>query len=62
MANMANIATNLSTSKGRIMDADFAAETANLGTNPGPPASLNGDAVSGKRLQTEHSSFIQLKS
>jgi flagellin len=30
MANMANIVTNLSTSKGRIMDADFAAESANL--------------------------------
>ena len=30
MANMANIVTNLSTAKGRIMDADFAAESANL--------------------------------
>ena len=30
IANMANIATNLSTAKGRIMDADFAAESANL--------------------------------
>ena len=30
MANMQNIATNLSLSKGRIEDADFAAETANL--------------------------------
>ena len=30
MANMANIATNLSTAKGRIMDADFAAESSNL--------------------------------
>ena len=30
MANMANIATNLSAAKGRIMDADFAAESANL--------------------------------
>ena len=30
MANMANIVTNLSSSKGRIMDADFAAESANL--------------------------------
>ena len=30
IANMANIATNLLTAKGRIMDADFAAESANL--------------------------------
>ena len=30
MANMQNIATNLALSKGRIEDADFAAETANL--------------------------------
>ena len=30
IANMANIATNLSTAKGRIMDADFAAESSNL--------------------------------
>ena len=30
MANMANIATNLLTAKGRIMDADFAAESSNL--------------------------------
>ena len=30
MANMQNISTNLSMSKGRIEDADFAAETANL--------------------------------
>ena len=30
MANMANIVTNLSTAKGRIMDADFAAESSNL--------------------------------
>ena len=30
MANMANIVTNLSASKGRIMDADFAAESSNL--------------------------------
>ena len=30
IANMANIATNLTTAKGRIMDADYAAETANL--------------------------------
>ena len=30
MANMANIVTNLSASKGRIMDADYAAESANL--------------------------------
>ena len=30
IANMQNIATNLSQSKGRIEDADFAAETANL--------------------------------
>ena len=30
MANMANIVTNLSAAKGRIMDADYAAESANL--------------------------------
>ena len=30
MANMQNIVTNLSTAKGRIEDADFAAESANL--------------------------------
>ena len=30
MANMANIVTNLSAAKGRIMDADFAAESSNL--------------------------------
>ena len=30
MANMANIVTNLSASKGRIVDADYAAESANL--------------------------------
>ena len=30
IANMANIATNLTTAKGRIMDADYAAESANL--------------------------------
>ena len=30
MANMANIVTNLSTAKGRIVDADYAAESANL--------------------------------
>ena len=30
IANMQNISTNLSMSKGRIEDADFAAETANL--------------------------------
>ena len=30
MANMANVVTNLSTAKGRIMDADYAAESANL--------------------------------
>ena len=30
IANMQNVATNLSMSKGRIEDADFAAETANL--------------------------------
>ena len=30
IANMQNISTNLSPSKGRIEDADFAAETANL--------------------------------
>ena len=30
IANMANIATNLLTAKGRIMDADFAAESSNL--------------------------------
>ena len=30
IANMQNIATNLATSKGRIEDADFAAETTNL--------------------------------
>ena len=30
IANMQNIATNLSQAKGRIEDADFAAETSNL--------------------------------
>ena len=30
MANMANIVTNLSAAKGRIVDADYAAESANL--------------------------------
>ena len=30
IANMANVVTNLSTAKGRIMDADYAAESANL--------------------------------
>ena len=30
IANMQNIATNLSTAKGRIEDADFAAESSNL--------------------------------
>jgi flagellin len=30
MANMGNIVTNLSAAKGRIMDADYAAESANL--------------------------------
>jgi len=30
MANMANVATNLSAAKGRIEDADYAAESANL--------------------------------
>ena len=30
IANMQNVATNLSTAKGRIEDADFAAETSNL--------------------------------
>ena len=30
IANMQNVATNLATSKGRIEDADFAAETTNL--------------------------------
>ena len=30
MANMANIVTNLSAAKGRIKDADFAAESSNL--------------------------------
>jgi len=30
MANMANVVTNLSAAKGRIMDADYAAESANL--------------------------------
>ena len=30
MANMQNISTNLALAKGRIEDADFAAETANL--------------------------------
>ena len=30
MANMQNVATNLAVAKGRIMDADFAAESSNL--------------------------------
>ena len=30
ISNLQNTATNLATSKGRIMDADFAAESANL--------------------------------
>ena len=30
IANMQNVATNLSMAKGRIEDADFAAETSNL--------------------------------
>ena len=30
IANMQNVATNLSTAKGRVEDADFAAETSNL--------------------------------
>ena len=30
MANMGNIVTNLSAAKGRIMDADYAGESANL--------------------------------
>ena len=59
MANMANIVTNLSTAKGRIMDADYAAESAKFGTNSGSTAGLNGDAGPlCKRLQTEHSRFI----
>ena len=30
MANLQNVATNLAVAKGRIMDADFAAESSNL--------------------------------
>jgi flagellin len=30
IANLQNVVTNLSQAKGRIVDADFAAETANL--------------------------------
>ena len=60
IANMANIVTNTVAAKGRIMDADFAAESANLArTQVLQQASWR--CCSSKRVQTEYSRFIQLK-
>ena len=61
IANMQNVATNLSMAKGRIEDADFAAETSNLFEGPSLTASKHGDVSAGERIETKYSITLSIE-
>ena len=61
IANLENVVTNLSQSKGRIVDADFATETANLARTQVLQQAFNGDVVTSERIKTKHISLIPIR-
>ena len=61
IANMQNISTNLSMSKGRIEDADFAVETANLARVQVLQQASYGDVSSSECIETEYPNVISVE-
>ena len=59
MANLSNMVTNLSLAKGRIEDADFAAEV-QFSKNPGIAAGIYVNVGTSQRLETKYISFIPI--
>ena len=61
MANLQNVATNLAGSEGTHNGRGLCGRIKQPGTNPGPPASLDGHAGASKRFKTEHFIFIPIR-
>ena len=53
VSNLTNVSSNLQAGRGRIEDADFAAETTNLAKDTDPPAGLHSNARTSKCFEAE---------